>query len=550
MASLLPLPGILGRRRAAHLLRRASYRYTAAQVDALAALTAPQAVAQLLTLQPLQLDQPVFSNTDVPGQPPVTWINPPGQTPPAEDFVLRRYVMGWWTNEALHDPGIGHKMAFFFHQYFATAINAIRHECYFDYLALLRWGALGNFRKLAYKIVTDNVMLRYLNNNENTKNNPNENFAREFLELFTIGKGPQIGPGDYTNYTEDDIVQAARVLTGFRTRPLRNVIDPETGLPQGAAQLNQHDTGAKTFSAKFQNTTIAGATSAAGMWQELQAFVDMIFVQDETARTLVRRLYRFFVSRNLSAEIEADIIEPLAATLRNGGYEIAPVLSQLLQSAHFYDADDSNNADEIVGGMIKSPLELVLQSLSFFQVPIPNPLTQTQQHYAQFYSQAVIDRLFGLSNLTLFLPPDVAGYAGYHQAPDFSHQWFSSSTIIARYKLPTVLLTGTRQLGAGPNVSIGTKLNIAPWVRDSGVVSDPADSFVLVQDLIDFLLPEPPSSERFDYYLQTVFLDNLPPADWTYEWQNYLTTGNDGEVRLALERLVKALLYSPEFQTF
>ena len=97
---------------------------------------------------------------------------------------------------------------------------------------------------------------------------------------------------------------------------------------------------------------------------------------------------------------------------------------------------------------------------------------------------------------------------------------------------------------------IGTRLDIAPWLRDSGAVSDPTDAYVVVHDLLDYLLPEAPSDERFDYFYQTVFLDNLPPADWTYEWQNYLDTGDDTEVRLILERFVKAVLYSQEYQTF
>lgn len=550
MASLQPLQGALGRRRAAHLLRRTSYRYTADRIDAFATQSAAQVVPSLLALQPLQLDQPVYDDPTVPGISLQTWILPTGLPLPAQDFQLRRFVMGWWINEALHDTGIGHKMTFFYHQFLTTSITTLGNANYFDYLALLRWGALGNFKRLAYKIVTDNVMLRYLNNNENTAANPNENFAREFFELFTIGKGPQAGPGDYTTYTEDDIVQAARVLTGFRSRAQRNIIDPETGIPQGAAQIGQHDTGMKKFSTRFQETEITGATTVAGMWQELQAFVDMIFAQDETARNLARRLYRFFINRNISTEIETDIIEPLATTLRDNGYDVIPALSQLLQSQHFFDADDSNNADEIVGGMIKSPMELVLQSLSFFNLPIPNPMTQNALHYSQFYSQAVIDRLFAMANLPIFMPSDVAGYAAYHQEPDYSRQWFNSSTIIARYKLPTVLLTGTRQLGGAPNTPIGTKLEIADWVRNSGVVTDPEDSYVLVQDLLGYLLPEDPDSVRFDHYLQNVFLNGLPPADWTYEWQNYLSTNDDTEVTLALERLIKAIMYSPEFQTF
>jgi uncharacterized protein (DUF1800 family) len=553
MASLTPLQGPLGHRRAAHLLRRASYRYTKANVDAMAGQTAGQAVAGLLVYFPLQLEQPVAAATDQP-TPPYAWINPlPGTTEPPnffDDPLLRQFVLAWWVNEALHDPGMASRMTMFFHQYLAVSFGTLGSRHFYDYLALLRWGALGNFKKLAMKMVTDNVMLRYLNNNENSAANPNENFAREFLELFTIGKGPQLGPGDYTHYTEDDIVQAARVLTGFRTQGDRTQIDPETGIPRGRIAVGQHDTGPKTFSDKFQGTVVAGSNTQAGIWLELQAFVDMIFAQEETARHICRRLYRYLVHRDITAEIETDVIEPLAVVFRNGGYEIKPVLEMLLQSQHFYDADDSDNADEIVGGMIKSPLELALPSLSFFSVPIPDPITQNGAHYRVFYFQAVIQRMFGAANLPLFAPSDVAGYPGFYQEPDFSRQWFNSSSIIARYKLPAMLLTGTRQIGGGPNVSIGTRLNIAPWMRDSGTVSDPADPYVLVQDLLQYLFPETTAPDRFNYFFLDVFLDNLPAADWTYEWQNYLNTDDDSEVRIPLERLINAIMYAPEYQTF
>ncbi|MCC7504843.1 MAG: DUF1800 family protein [Saprospiraceae bacterium] len=559
MASLAPLSGVLGHRRAAHLLRRTSFRYTKPKVDELAGKTAAEALASLLQLYPQQLDQPVYDDpttTDVVEN--IKWINPyvDPTTFGAEDFMVRRWLLGWWVNEALQDPGIGHKMTFFFHQYFVTVANTLGTQHYYDYLALLRWGALGNFKKLATKMVTDNTMLRYLNNQENVAGNPNENFAREFFELFTIGKGPQAGDGDYTNYTEADIVQAARVFTGFRTRFNRNVIDAETGIPRGDASffgtggVQLHDSGTKQFSARFQNTVIPGATNSAGMFTELNAFVDMIFAQEETAKFTCRRLYRYFVSRQITDEIENDIIAPLASTFRNNNYEIKPVLEQLLKSEHFYDTDDSDNADEIVGGLIKSPLELSLQAMTFFGVPIPDPLTQNTQHYVVLYSRGVIDRMFALSGMMLFFPSDVAGYPAYYQSPDFNRQWFNSSTIIARYKLPQMLLTGRYQIGGNPNGNLGTKLNIAPWLKNSGVVSDPEDPYVVVQDLLSYLLPEQVDAERFNYFLNDVFLDNLPPADWTYEWQNYLASNNATEVTIPLERLINAIMYSPEYQTF
>jgi uncharacterized protein (DUF1800 family) len=393
-------------------------------------------------------------------------------------------------------------------------------------------------------------MLVYLNNNSNTKTNPNENFAREFFELFTIGKGPQAGPGDYTHYTEDDIVQAARVLTGFVTRSQRDQTDPETGIPRGTVSFSRHDTGNKTFSSRFQGQVITGATSSTNFWTEINAFVDMVFNQQETARNWCRRAYRYFVHPNITMEVETDIIEPLATQLRTGNYETAPVLQRLLSSVHFFDEDDTDSTNEILGGIIKSPLELTMHALSFYNVTIPNPVTQNALHYVTFYSSGMMDRMLNYANLSIFYPPDVAGYPAYHQTPEFNRNWFNSSTVIARYKLPQMLLTGKRVLGSSPNSSIGIKFDVVTWIRNSNVVTDPADPYILVEELLNYLLPVPVSPARFDYFYDKVFLTGLPPYDWTYEWYAYLDTNTDTEVRIALERLIYHIMYSPEYQTF
>lgn len=553
MASLSPFQGVLGHRRAAHLLRRTSFVYTKSKVDQFANQTATQALASLLQPYNLTNPQPIYDDPTTSTNENATWILPlPGTDNanlPNQDFVLRRYVLSWWSDEAMKDPGIVHKMVIFWHQYLAVSNQTYGSKHFFDYLWLLRWSALGNFKKLATKIVTDNVMLLYLNNHQNTASNPNENFAREFFELFTIGKGPQIGPGDYTNYTEDDIVQAAKVFTGFRVSGGRTNIDPETGIPRGITSFSNHAPGPKQFSSKFQNTVIQGATNAAGMWVELDNFVNMVFAQAETAKNLCRRLYRFFVSKKITSEIETDIIVPLANTLISNNFAVKPVLEKLLQSKHFFDEDDSDNQDEIIGGIIKSPLELVYHALSFFSLQ-PAPLaTQPGQNYL-FHERGLAQRAFGLANYSPFNPSDVAGYPGFYQEPDFSRAWFNSSTIIARYKLPAMLLSGKLTIGGSTNTALGVKLDIAPWVKNSGIISNPLDSQIVVQDLLKYLLPEEVSQERFDYFHITVFLDGLPPADWTYEWENYISTNNDSEVKLALERLINAIMYSPEYQTF
>jgi hypothetical protein len=261
-------------------------------------------------------------------------------------------------------------------------------------------------------------------------------------------------------------------------------------------------------------------------------------------------LYRWFVSKKITPEIESDIIEPLAATFRIGNYEIEPVLKQLLRSQHFYDADDSDNSDEIVGGIIRSPLDITLQSLSFFNVPIVNPTIAPKTHYSDLFYVAISQSILMPSGFPLFLPNDVAGYPGYYQEPEFSRQWFNSSTVIGRYKFPQQLLTGRKSYGGAVNRNLYFKLNIVPWVKNSGFFSDALDPYALVQDLLNYLLPEQIDNDRFNYFYIDVFLDNLPPADWTYEWQNYLDTGDETEVEIPLEKLINAIMYSPEFQTY
>lgn len=548
MASLNPISGVLGKRRAAHFLRRTSFRYTRSRVDELSTLTAEAAFDNVFVQAPLLLPQPVY------GAGAVTWVDPPlppSATLPDEDFVLRRYVMAWWVHEALHDPGAGHKMEFFLHQYLAVTAESGSSGQFFDYLRLLRWGALGNFKKMATKIVVDNCMLNYINNNLNYVNNPNENFAREFFELHTIGKGDIAGPGDYTTFTEDDIVVAARVLTGFGNAQRHLNTDPETMLPAGKAFPQSHDFQPKTFSNRFGGATINAPTNDAdGMWAELNSFVDMIFAQEETSKNFCRRLYHFFVTRKISDEVETDIITPLAQTFRDNNYEVLPVLKQLLLSQHFYDEDDSSATDEIVGAFIKSPLDLALQALSFFELPIPDPITDNDTHYNTFYNAGVMERMLSRTGMDLFYPPDVAGYPGYYQDPVYNRQFFNSASIVGRYKLPEILLTGTHAWVPSPGTPLGTKLDFAAWIKDSGNISNPSDSYVLVQELLIYLFPEEPDNDRFTHFLDVVFLDGLPPGDWTYEWDTYVSTGNDTEVAIPLRRLLNAIMYAPEYQLF
>ncbi|MEZ4919859.1 MAG: DUF1800 family protein [Saprospiraceae bacterium] len=553
MASLNPMQGALGLRRAAHLLRRTSFFYTREKVDELAGQTASEALATLLTPYPLLVEQPAFAEN--PTDTPLTWINPPQPPnvplPTDDEGLLSRYVMAWWVHEASQDPGAVHKITYFLHQYLAVNADAGDSMEFFDYLSLLRWGSLGNFKTLVLKMIVDNCMLSYIDNDQNFVNNPNENYAREFFELHTIGRGAPAGPGDYTNYTEDDIIEAARVLTGFNHAQRHQYQDPDTGIPAGKAYPQSHDFGTKTFSARFNGTSITPPSNDEdGMNAELQALVDMVFAQEETARNFCRRLYHFFITRKISDEVENDIIGGLAQTLIDNNFEILPVLNQLFQSEHFFDQDDSDNADEIVGALIKSPMELALQTFSYFNISIPDPVSENHKHYRTFYNSGVINRMFDWAGLYLFNPPDVAGYPGYYQVPDFHRQFFNSATIVARYKVPEMLLTGTHAWGPSSGMDLGTKFDFPAWLRDTDVVLYPADAYSLVEELTLYLFPETPDTDRITYFVEEVFLDTIPANDWTYEWNNFLDTGDDTEVSIPLQRLFNALLYAPEYQLF
>ena len=536
MASLELRKGILGERLAGHLLRRATYRYDIGRIKEFAQYTASEAVDKLMLPVTFTLDQPIDPATGAP------WINNGTSTTTAQP-ALRNYVRSWVLNEMRFDETIHGKMVFFLHKCLVTTFIQSTSERFFDYLALLYKFTTGSFKVLARKMTMDNLMLIYLNNTNNNKNAPNENYAREFLELFTIGKGPQIGPGDYTNYTEEDVVVGAKLLTGIRANTRLATIDPDTGLSTGRFAFGQHNTEDKTFSAAFDNRTIKGAKSVDEMPKELEEYVDMVFSKIETARLYCRRLYRYFISSNITPEIESDIINPLAQQLMDNNYETASAIKTLLTSVHFYDEDDSDNKDEIIGALIKSPLELFLGSVNFLHQKWPDQTTETASLY-NFINRLAIAVILDNGALPFFAPYDVAGYSAYYQEPVYDESWFTANTIVSRYKLCEMLLTGTSYLGGK---STKVTLDLPAFVRNSGFFSNPGDPIQLTKEMANGMLPEPPDDDRINYFLNEM-LDGIPPADWTYEWVAYTSSGDPENVKIGLSKLLTAIMYSQEYQ--
>ena len=538
--ALLPYTGTLGLRKAKHLLRRATFNYAKSNIDAISSMSPSEALSFLTSNEDYLVPEPFdyhndgfwTSSSELPGS-----FSTQGRK--------RAYVNAWWWYNALNQVTIKYKLSYFLFTSFTVGNNSIAGAStyFYDYLRLIDFYALGNIKALSKKITLDNAMLEYLDNNSNRANNPNENYAREFLELFTILKGPQIGVDDYTHYTELDVQQAARVFTGFRKKNDRTIIDPDTNLPKGYNNISRHDAGNKVFSNAFNNTEIIGQSTEEGMDQELDDFVEMIFAKEETARAYCRKLYRFFVKSEWGVEVETDIIEPLAAQLIEDNYDILPTLTTLLSSQHFFDQADNEENDEIIGAIVKSPLQLVNEVITFFQIPIPNPNTHAEDYYGKFFRKFLHNSYFASSGMNFFSPETVAGFPAHYQGPDFDRHWFTSSTIIARYKLIESLIAGRNKIF--PNANIMTQLDTVAFVSE--YIQNPSDVNDLVIELTNYLFPEFIEEERIEYF-KGIVLEDFEDYYWTEAWNMYINGGDDVVVRTRLNSLILALVNSSEFQ--
>lgn len=548
MNTIPPLVSVLGKIKAKHLLKRATYNVTKSRIEEFSGYTVDQALSKLTEINVKNLSQPI--NYETGGN----WID---ETEADSESVIPVKLMdgttAWWLDEARRDKTLRSRMSYFLFSFLSidAKVAQFNRGVFYDYLRILDRYSLGDMKEILYQITINNLMLSYLDNNENTNVNPNENYAREVLELFTIGKGPTVGIGDYTNYTEDDIVEAAKLLTGWTTNyNKRNVVNHggnNGGIHTGKPIVGRHDFGEKNFSNRFGNRKIAAyntnrkskAQKEARMKEELREFFDMIFDQEETAKYLCRRMYRYFVSGKITAEIENDIIVPLANTFRTN-YNLEEAISQLLKSKHFYDEDDTIKGDEIIGGMIKSPVELVLQTLALVDYPVPDPESESRNHYLFFYRREIMTDLMQLSSQKPFDPPSVAGFPAIYEAPGYDKFWFNSTTIIPRYNMGQILLNKN---------TIKADFRVTRFVEDN--ISAPENVNKLIPELIELFFSKPVNINRQIYFTNEILLDggSLTPIMWAREWNIYKTTGSDIGTEDALRALFRALLWSQEFQT-
>ena len=395
----------------AHLLKRTMFGASPDDINYFKALSMGQSVDELLTIPVTAPAPPVknYSNTNIPVTDPdfnipmgSTWVNI--NTTDA-DGLRRASFKAWWMGLIINqDRNIREKMTMFWHNHFSTETNEIDRAIWaYNNNVLCRQNALGNFKQFVRAVTLDVAMLRYLNGYLNNNTAPDENYARELQELFTLGKE------NNPNYIEDDVKKAARVLTGWKINGTANTY---------SFNANQHDTGNKQFSSFYNSTTITGRTGATAGDLELTDLINMIFSKSmEVSRHIVKKLYRYFVYYKIDAATEANVINPLAQILVSNNWEIKPVLSALFKSDHFYDVLNQ-------GCFIKTPLDLVAGSCREFGVVFP-----ASTDYVNAYNMwSYLQNFTALLQQNIGDPPDVAGWKAFYQEPQFHEIWINTDT--------------------------------------------------------------------------------------------------------------------------
>jgi len=518
--------GTFGRTEVLHLLRRTLFGFDFAQIKDFEKLSLEQAVDTLLTA-PSSAPTPPLNNYSLRTPDPnvkfgETWIDAPWD---ANFENQRKFSLKAWLFQqaAKKSHSLHEKMALFWHHHFATetlvvnlAVNSYSHH------TLLRTHAFGNFKSFVRAITIDSAMLDYLNGRLNTKKAPDENYARELQELFTLGKGSD------SQYTEDDVKAMARVLTGWTVNFLNK--------PYPSAFVSQnHDSNDKLFSTFYGQNILKGRTGATAGDLELNDLMDMLFSKDTViAKHICRKLYRMFVYYDISADEETTIIEPLAQYFIDQKWEIKPVLKKLFMSEHFFDTLNQSC-------IIKDPISHLAGFLRQMQMEYPNNDVDTE------YSIYQLGRYYGeLLQLDLGDPPNVSGWSAYYQAPLYHRTWINADTFPKRNQFCDFLL----YVGYVKN---GYKFAVDP-MSVMAQTSNPVNPDDLIADLCTWLLAMPLTSTKKAELKAILLPGGIPDYNWSDAWyaandpQNADHASQKAAVLSKSQALLKAITNLAEYQ--
>lgn len=513
-----------------HLLKRTMFGATKADINYFKGKTMSQAVDELLNPTAPQPAPPIkeYVTTTTVGAVPdtnilqgSTWINDINSDGTVQSQRRASYKK-WWTGVMINqDRSIREKLIMFWVDHFGNEATDVGNANWvYKQHDLIRQFALGNFKQLVKTISTDVSMLRYLNGYLNIASAPDENYARELMELFTLGKGPD------SKYTEADVKEAAKVLTGWQVN----------GTTYTATfNSNRHTANGvnKTFSSFFNNTVINGRTGATAGDLELTDLINMIFAQQEVSKFIVRKFYRWFVYYTIDSATETNVITPLADIFRSNNYEIKPVLTALFKSEHFFDVLNR-------GCMIKPPADQVIGSIREMNTKFP-VLSDWDTNYGlwnTFYTWMVN------MGQNLHDPPNVSGMPAYYQEPLFHEIWINSDSLPKRNQFTdTMINTGYSRNGQRVQFNC---VDFAKTLTNPGNPNDLMDEVLSIFFRNDLSVQSKSqiktqillSGQQWDYY-------------WTNAWTAYEaspTTANFNTVNTRLKSLFQYFLNLSEYQ--
>ena len=353
--------------------------------------------------------------------------------------IIARQNIAWMERMANpQENALLEKMSLFWHGHFACE-NKIAYLVA-QQLDSIRQHALGNFRNLVIAIAKDPAMIRYLNNQQNRKNQPNENFARELLELFTIGRG---------NYTEKDIKEAARAFTGWSSDKTGTFL----------FRQRQHDEGQKTFFGKTGNFNG-------------EDIIDMILAKRETAVFITKKIYCYFVND----QINERRVQQLATDFYDSKYDIKQLMYTIFSSDWFYKTEN-------IGTKIKSPIELMAGLMRQLNIVNSNPK-----------SLLFLQKSLGQ---VLYNPPNVAGWPG-------GKNWIDNSTLLLRLNLARAIFQVSDMPFTGKNYpeevnfrrmrKLALTLNLQPIFKITATMNN----VEALKELTDYLLIAPLTIDEKD----------------------------------------------------
>ncbi len=511
-----------------HLLKRTMFGAKRADVNYFKNLSMSQAVQELLNPTAQDPAPPVKEyvtsttlgvNADANILQGTTWINDINNDGTVQSQRRASYKK-WWTGVMINqDRSIREKLMLFLVDHFGNEITDIGVSNWtYRQHALIRQYALGNYKELVRNITKDLSMLRYLNGYLNNASAPDENYARELFELFTLGKGPD------SQYTEADVKEAAKVLTGWQ-------INFTTW--QTIFTASRHSTANKTFSPFFNNTVITGRTGATAGDLELADLLNMVFSQGEVAKFIVRKLYRWFVYYTIDDNTEQQVIAPLATIFRNNNYELKPVLTALFQSQHFYDVLNR-------GCVIKNPADQVIGSIRELNTSFP-----TATDYLSNYSMwNLMSNWMTNMGMSLNDPPNVSGMPAYYQEPLFHEIWINADSLPKRNQFTdTMIATGYLVNG------IRLKFDCVALAQTFLNPGNPND---LIDEAVDRFFRNPLSvNSKAQIKTQILLTGQQWDYYWTNAWMAYTanpTTANFNTVNSRLMNLFKYLFNLAEYQ--